>query len=115
MPAGTMARPSRLTTSSSPLGVLQSQEFAQAGQPASTYLSQLWSSVTAEKVDETTVRFRLQQPLASFLSETTIGMLPEHLWKDVAVADMPQSMLNLEPVGTGPWRLIGDRRARRTT
>ncbi len=87
------------------VGVLQSQEFAQAGQPASTYLSQLWSSVTAEKVDETTVRFRLQQPLASFLSENTIGMLPEHLWKNVAVADMPQSMLNLEPVGTGPWRL----------
>ena len=89
------------------VGVLQSQEFAQAGQPASIYLSQLWSSVTAEKVDDITVRFRLQQPLASFLSETTIGILPEHLWKDVPVADMPQSMLNLEPVGTGPWRLAG--------
>ena len=87
------------------VGLLQSQEFAQAGQPASTYLSQLWSSVSAEKIDDATVRFKLQQPLASFLSENTIGILPEHLWKHVPVADMPQSMLNLEPVGTGPWRL----------
>lgn len=88
------------------VGVLQSQEFAQAGQPASTYLSQLWSSVSAEKVDDATVRFSLQQPLASFLSETTIGVLPEHLWKDVPVGDMPLSMLNQQPVGTGPWRLV---------
>ncbi|MEZ4769009.1 MAG: ABC transporter substrate-binding protein [Caldilineales bacterium] len=87
------------------IGVLQSQDFAQTGQPASIYLSNLWSSVSAEKIDDATVRFKLQQPLASFLSETTIGILPEHLWKDVPVADMPQSMLNLEPVGAGPWRL----------
>lgn len=87
------------------VGVLQSEQFAQAGQPASTFLSQLWSSVSAEKVDNATVRFRLQQPLASFLSDNTIGILPEHLWKDIPVADMQQSMLNLEPVGTGPWRL----------
>lgn len=88
-------------------GILQSDAYAQSGQPASTYLSQLWSSVAVERVDDYTVRFRLQQALAPFLSENTIGILPEHLWSAVPVEEMPQSMLNLQPVGTGPWRMEG--------
>ncbi len=72
---------------------------------ASAYLSQLWRNVSVEQVDPYTVRFRLQQPLASFLAETTIGILPSHLWNRVPVADLSQSLLNLQPVGTGPWRL----------
>ncbi len=87
------------------VGVLQSDAFAESGQPASTYLSQLWRNVTVEQVDPYTVRFRLQQPLASFLSENTIGILPSHLWNNVPIAELSQSLLNLQPVGTGPWRL----------
>jgi peptide/nickel transport system substrate-binding protein len=87
------------------VGVLQSDAFAESGQPASTYLSQLWRNVTVEQIDPYTVRFRLQQPLASFLAENTIGILPSHLWNDVPIAELSQSLLNLQPVGTGPWRL----------
>ena len=89
------------------VGVLQSDAFANSGAPASTYLSQLWRSVTIEQLDDSTIRFRLQQPLASFLSEATIGILPAHLWSTVPVAEISQSALNLQPVGTGPWRLAG--------
>ena len=89
------------------VGVLQSDAFANSGAPASTYLSQLWRSVTIEQLDDSTIRFRLQQPLASFLSEATIGILPAHLWSAVPVAEISQSALNLQPVGTGPWRLAG--------
>lgn len=87
------------------VSVLQSDDFAQSGQPASTFLSQLWRNVSVEQVDPFTVSFRLQQPLASFLSETTIGILPAHLWRDVPLAELSQSLLNLQPVGVGPWRL----------
>lgn len=87
------------------VGVLQSDAFAESGQPASTYLSQLWRNVSVEQVDLHTVRFRLQQPLASFLAENTIGILPSHLWNNVPIAELSQSLLNLQPVGTGPWRL----------
>lgn len=86
-------------------GILQSDAFAESGQPASTYLSQLWRNVSVEQLDDYTVRFRLQQPLASFLAETTIGILPSHLWNSVPPAELSQSLLNLQPVGTGPWRL----------
>jgi peptide/nickel transport system substrate-binding protein len=84
---------------------LQSDAFAESGQPASTFLSQLWRNVTVEQIDPYAVRFRLQQPLASFLAENTIGILPSHLWNNVPIAELSQSLLNLQPVGTGPWRL----------
>ncbi len=87
------------------VGVLQSDAFAESGQPASTFLSQLWRNVTVEQIDPYAVRFRLQQPLASFLAENTIGILPSHLWNNVPIAELSQSLLNLQPVGTGPWRL----------
>ncbi len=87
------------------VGVLQSDAFAESGQPASTYLSQLWRNVSVEQIDTHTVRFRLQQPLASFLAENAIGILPSHLWNNVPIAELSQSLLNLQPVGTGPWRL----------
>lgn len=87
------------------VGVLQSDAFAQSGQPASAYLAQLWRNVSVEQLDPYTVRFRLQQPLASFLAENTIGILPSHLWNRVPVTELAQSPLNLQPVGTGPWRL----------
>lgn len=87
------------------VGILQSDAFAESGQPASTYLSQLWRNVTVEQLDNHTVRFRLQQPLASFLAENTIGILPAHLWREVPIDQLSQAALNLQPVGTGPWRL----------
>lgn len=87
------------------VGILQSDAFAESGQPASTYLSQLWRNVSVEQLDNYTVRFRLQQPLASFIAENTIGILPSHLWNNVPAAELSQSLLNLQPVGTGPWRL----------
>jgi peptide/nickel transport system substrate-binding protein len=87
------------------VGVLQSDAFAESGQPASTFLSQLWRNVSVEQVDRYTVRFRLQQPLASFVAENTIGILPSHLWNSVPIEQLSQSLLNLQPVGTGPWRL----------
>ncbi len=83
------------------VGVLQSDAFAESGQPASTYLAQLWRNVSVEQIDPYTMRFRLQQPLASFLAENTIGILPSHLWNRVPIAELSQSLLNLQPVGTG--------------
>ena len=85
--------------------VLQSDAFAASGQPASTFLSELWRNVTVERVDDYTVRFRLKQALAPFLAETTIGILPAHLWSKVPADQLTSSLLNLQPVGTGPWRL----------
>ncbi|MEA3336896.1 MAG: ABC transporter substrate-binding protein [Chloroflexota bacterium] len=89
------------------VGVMQSDAFASADFPAPGYLSDLWRSVSAERIDDFTVRFRLQEPYSPFLYENTIGILPEHLWRSVPIEDMPRSILNEQPVGTGPWQLTG--------
>lgn len=54
-----------------------------------------------EVVDPHTVRFRLSQPNASFLSRLVLGIAPRHLLEGQDLATAP---FNLRPVGTGPFR-----------
>lgn len=82
------------------LSVLQSPDF-----PGLSYLSDLWRSVDVKKLDRYTVQFTLHGPYAPFLDYTTIGLLPEHLLKDVPVADLDQHSFNYAPVGTGLFQV----------
>jgi len=69
-------------------------------------LHELWRTVTAERVDDYTVRFTLAEPFPSFLQYTTIGLLPAHLLSDVPAADLPMhDFSKRHPVGTGMFRV----------
>ncbi len=59
--------------------------------------------VTAEKVDDYTIKLILKEPFAPFLSMLTFGILPEHLWYNIPPANADLTELNKKPVGTGPW------------
>lgn len=63
-----------------------------------------WQSVKAEKVDAHTVRLSLQTLYAPFLTNATVGILPKHLWQNVAPRHFGLAEENLRPVGTGPFR-----------
>lgn len=63
-----------------------------------------WDGITVEKVDERTVRFTLKESFASFLENTTIGILPAHLWQKITSEQFPFSDLNIEAVGSGPYK-----------
>lgn len=63
-----------------------------------------WEGVEVAVVDERTVSFTLTEPYAQFLENARLGILPKHLWENVAVTELPFSKLNTEPVGTGPFR-----------
>lgn len=82
------------------IDVLRAPDFQ--GQPE---LAQLWRTVKVERSDSYTVRFTLAEPFAPFLSYTTIGLLPAHLLKDVPVKLLSEHSFNLQPVGTGPFKL----------
>lgn len=82
------------------VGVMQDQDF-----PGVPDLAELWRAVEVEQIDELTVRFTLKQAFMPFQNYTTIGLLPAHLWRDVPVADLASSPLNLAPVGTGPMKV----------
>jgi len=82
------------------IGVIQDAHYQ--GNPQ---LSSLWRSVTVEKVDARTVRFKIAEPFSPFLGYTTLGLLPAHLLQNVSASNLPQSTFNLHPVGTGPFAI----------
>lgn len=66
-----------------------------------------WDGVSVYKTDDKTVVFTLAQPYISFLDNTTIGILPVHLWKDVNVNEFNINPLNTsKAIGSGPYRIV---------
>ena len=64
-----------------------------------------WEGVKVEPISEYEVRFTLEQPYAPFLENTTLGILPEHIWSDADSEQFTFSQFNIEPVGSGPYRI----------
>lgn len=64
-----------------------------------------WEGVEIERVNDREIIFTLKQPYGSFLSNATLGLLPAHLWEEVTSETFPFSNLNVEPIGTGPYRV----------
>lgn len=63
-----------------------------------------FTDVVVEATDTYTVQFTLTEPFPAFLSTLTVGILPEHLWIDVAAERMRLTGRNLQPVGSGPYQ-----------
>jgi len=73
--------------------------------PGVPYLGELWRNVTIERIDDYTIRFILPEPFPQFADFTTIGILPRHLLNDMPAGELLSHPFNLQPVGTGPYRL----------
>ncbi|MDP3900492.1 MAG: ABC transporter substrate-binding protein [bacterium] len=63
-----------------------------------------YDGVLAEYVDDYTVKFTLPEPYAAFLDLLTIGIIPIHIWQQIPSTTANLSELNLEPIGTGPYK-----------
>jgi peptide/nickel transport system substrate-binding protein len=68
-----------------------------------------WEGVTVSSPDENTVVFTLPHAYAPFIEDTTIGILPKHLWQNVQPDSFPFSQLNTRPIGSGPYKVTGVR------
>jgi peptide/nickel transport system substrate-binding protein len=68
-------------------------------------LAKLWRTVAVEMINDYTVSFTLQAPLAVFLDYTTIGLLPRHLLADVPASELPRDQFSVRPVGTGMFKI----------
>jgi len=64
-----------------------------------------WSGVAVSAPDARTVQFTLSRPYAPFLELTTLGILPERLWKSVPDNQFSFSPLVTNPVGAGPFKI----------
>lgn len=68
-------------------------------------------SAAVEKVDQYTVRITFKQPVsetAALYPQNTFRILPEHLLKDVAPANIMDAPFWTNPVGTGPFTYESD-------
>lgn len=64
-----------------------------------------WEGVEVSTPDAKTITFKLKQPYAQFLENTTMGILPKHIWKNVPDDEFDVSYYNIEPIGSGPYRV----------
>jgi len=65
-----------------------------------------WEGVTVEKITDKEVTFTLGQPYAPFLENTTLGILPKHIWQGVDSEQFGFSKYNIEPIGSGPYKIV---------
>lgn len=65
----------------------------------------LWNSIRINPVDAHTVQFVLEEAFAPFLDYLTVGILPRHIYGGMSFEEMVDSKINIQPVGSGPFRL----------
>lgn len=82
------------------MSLLSSPNYAQYSP-----LANFWQTVETQKLSDTLVRFRLTQPLGSFTTFLTIGILPEHALTGIDVDQLAIHPFNLSPIGTGAYQL----------
>lgn len=64
-----------------------------------------WRDINVQAKDSRTIVFTLPNPLSSFLYNLTNGIIPKHLLKDVAMAQMRSINFNSSsPIGAGPFK-----------
>lgn len=65
-----------------------------------------WVGVNVQAIDQNTVSFTLKTPYAPFLQNATIGILPEHIWKNIAYNNWSYSKENTQnTIGSGWFKV----------
>lgn len=82
------------------MSLLRSPDF-----PGDPDLGQFWRTVETEAIADRIIRFRLTQPLGTFLDKLRVGILPEHALSGTLASGLASHPFNLTPIGTGPYQL----------
>lgn len=69
-------------------------------------LASNWRGVKAEKIDDFTVKFSLNNVFSPFLENLTVGILPKHIWENITPETFQISDHNLNPIGSGPYKSL---------
>lgn len=64
-----------------------------------------WSGVVVEVIGPYELNLVLENPYAPFKENLTIGVLPRHIWSTLSDEELPFSQHNIEPIGSGPYRV----------
>lgn len=75
----------------------------------STYTN-AFRDATFERIDDRTIAVVLKEPDIYILDALTIGILPAHIWQDIAPANALLAEANVRPIGAGPFTIYSFRR-----
>lgn len=64
-----------------------------------------WVGVEVKKISDSTIQFTLREPSVVFLENLTLKILPMHIWEKIQPEQFPLSIYNLNPIGSGPYKL----------
>lgn len=63
-----------------------------------------WLSVEVGTVDRYTLTLTLKKAYFGFLESLVVGILPKHIWENIAPENFLLADYNLAPIGSGPYR-----------
>jgi peptide/nickel transport system substrate-binding protein len=63
-----------------------------------------WQGIDTQIIDNSTIQFKIPAPYVGFLNNLTFGVLPKHIWESITPDNFSLSSLNLEPIGSGPYK-----------
>jgi len=63
-----------------------------------------WQGIETSSSDDYSLNFQIKTPYTGFLNNLTFGILPKHIWESVAPEKFSLTDLNLEPIGSGPYK-----------
>lgn len=69
-----------------------------------------WEGVAVETVGTHEVRITLPEPYAPFIENMTLGIMPRHIWDGIGIDEIPFSDYNINPIGSGPFKISRVRR-----
>ena len=61
--------------------------------------------IKVEKIADNQIKFTLKTPYSPFLENLTVGILPKHLWNNLDADQFSLSQYNVEPIGSGPYKV----------
>jgi peptide/nickel transport system substrate-binding protein len=61
--------------------------------------------VEVKKISDSEIKFTLSKPYGAFLENLTLGILPKHIWENMDNNQFTLSPYNLEPIGSGPYKI----------
>jgi len=74
-------------------------------------LRQNWQEVNVAQVDDYTLDFSIKNPYFGFLSNLTVGILPKHIWGNIAPEKFSLADYNLRPIGSGPYKFVDSQKS----
>jgi peptide/nickel transport system substrate-binding protein len=64
-----------------------------------------WNNVTVNVISPTEIQFVLKQAYSPFITNTTLGILPKHIWNNISDEQFVFSDYNIKPIGSGPYEI----------